>query len=368
MARTYEEILKEYTASKDSIETMSVDDIVSEGVTHYSGNPLLGFLASILSPKDLLKAPGKLAKVVGTPGKKITPEVIEKLNKIDRSRPFEETQAINAIRDSAKLAKALKVSDKLKSSPSLETIDDLIASATKLPTGASKRSKLAVKDLLSTYLLPARRRAEYNTLTPDEIIKNLQTRGILTESGAPAEDVVRVIRGQKSPYERLRTPVENFQAVLQPQDISNHAVFASKSAREAANYSGSELTGAGIGRTPVSYPLYAKLDDTIFNSLNPEHVDKVAKVLGQDAHIQGIPSLPNYAVQELITDLHDLRRAGSQDWQTLENSGVQQAMKEAGFRGFMTDEAGVNSNVGMFDPADFLSIFSSGAPGVSDIK
>lgn len=363
MARTYEEILKEYTASKDSIETMSVDDIVSEGVTHYSGNPLLGFLASILSPKDLLKAPGKLAKVVGTPSKKITPEVIEKLNKIDRSRPFEETQTLNAIRDSAKLAKALKVSDKLKGAPSLEAIDDLIVSATKLPIDASARSKLAVKDLLSTYLLPARRRAEYNTLTPDEIIKNLQTRGILTESGAPAEDVVRVIRGQRSPYERLRTPVENFQEVLKPHDISNHAVFASKSAREAANYSGYELANVGKGRVPVSYPMYAKLDDTIFNSLNPEHVDKVAAKLYSPVYTR--TPVKNL---ELIDNLTNLRNRGSQDWQVLEQADIQQAMKEAGFRGFMTDEAGVNSNVGMFDPAEFLSIFSSGAPGVSDIK
>lgn len=372
MASTYEDILKRYRAQADAISPMSVDDIVSEGVTHYTDSPIMGFLASMISPKNILKAPGKLMKMDG--GAEVAETATRAkdragtLEKLDRTKSYNDDQITLAIKDAAKLAKTLKVSEKLAASPTKETVSKLIDQATDLPTGSSNRSKLAVKDLISTYLLPAKRRIEYNSQTPQEIISNLANRGLVNRDGELAEGVVRVIRGQKSPYDRLRTPLERYNLSNSSDadaDVSNQAVFASKNADVAASYAGASTNSSGIrpqGRLPVSYPLYAKIDDKVFDATNERHISKVVLAL------KSLPDVDKSAARGRAQALLDMNKAGRQHWDELETPLVQQAMKSAGFKGFITDEDGPSSNIGMFNASDFLSTFSSGKPGTFDIQ
>ena len=286
-----------------------------------------------------------------------------KADKLDLHRPIDEYYAVRAIEDASKLAKSLKVNERLRKSPTPETVDKLLHEAEALPTTSSYRSKQAVRELINTYILPAQRRIEYNTATPEEIAKNLQSRGIFNEKGELAEGVERVIRGQKVPYSRLRTPteiqVEKYD--MKPETVPNQAVYASRNPDEANVYS--KVYNSDYA--PVSYPMYVRTQG-YFDNTDKTHVDRLRSTLADMRNNKEIA--PEHYL-EYVNDIETALRKNQQPWGTLENPALQKALKTAGFRGMITDEGGYNySNFGAFDVDDFLSIFSHGKPGVSDIQ
>lgn len=362
MARTYKELAAASRASRDAIEPISITDTLSEAVAHYTDSPLLGFLSGMLSPKGAIKGAAKGVRGITDGLANVPASVRARMETLDAERPTYDKNIENAIRDSAALAKAMKVSEQLQAAPTQETVRKLLKQAAELPTAASARSKFAVRDLISTYINPAKRRIEASGMSTADVTRNMQDRGIFNASGDLSEGVVRVFRGQKSPYERLRTPVE-IQSNRHPTSIGNHAVFSSRDPHKFSGYTGVEGVTKQIGTLPVSYPMYAKMDDSLFDATNLDHVKRAQR------------AMPTPRTQEVLDDrtrtvasLNRMYETRRQDWEAIETPSVQAAIKGAGFKGFITDEAGPSSNIGMFDPADFLSVFSSGKAGVSDIQ
>jgi len=125
------------------------------------------------------------------------------------------------------------------------------------------------------------------------------------------------------------------------------AIFASPDPKFASKYAGQEYTTEVMGKAPNVRPVYVDSKNP-FDYENPDHVDKVMKVLGE--------SDPEFFAGTTVG--RQLKRRLEQGvWEEIEAKDVQNAIKKLGFDGFYVNEGNVK-NIAVFDPTQIKSAIS----------